>query len=339
MSEIVLSIIVPVYNTEEYIEECIRSITQNSEPYVEILLIDDGSTDRSPAICKEYVQKDCRIHYFRQENKGVSAARNHGLALAKGRWILFVDADDTINGDTVQNVLKVERSDADVTVFKCPFLKERKKKIRVQAKTAEELCLAAIGMEDYSTKWFGAVFSCVWGKLYSREFLQRNNIRFPEEIVMGEDLLFNCTVYSRISNVLFVPDDFYHYRINQTSASRGRNPKVAERDYIFLNKLKDFATANAYSKLGSDGCKYAAINGIIISYNAFFSRFRMCEYAKMRRELTEFLGRQVYSDALVSYPKYRSKFNLKSRVLLFCLKNRLFLCAFLMKKVLLCIKN
>ena len=112
-----ISIIVPIYNAGEYIEQCIKSILANPEKDIEILLIDDGSTDNSPRICKKLLEKDSRVVYIRQENKGVSSARNHGLKAAHGKWILFVDADDTIDSNSIEEIKKVRVQSESLVVF------------------------------------------------------------------------------------------------------------------------------------------------------------------------------------------------------------------------------
>lgn len=328
-----ISIIVPIYNAGEYIEQCIKSILANPEKDIEILLIDDGSTDNSPRICKNLLENDSRVVYIRQENKGVSSARNNGLKAAHGKWILFVDADDTIDSNSIEEIKKVRVQSESLVVFGST-LKDRgeEKEIIVTDTIAEKLSLAAAGIKE-GNDWFDVSLSCVWGKLYPRAFLIDNDILFPEEIVMGEDLLFNCFVFSKISSILFSGVSFYHYRINPNSVTRSKNPKIAERDYQFQLNLREFAKQNQYEVLRDKGCIYSTVNGVLISFDAYFSRFEIYEYSKMRKEFKRLININIYKDALLQYQNYKSLWSWENRVLLFCFKSHFLLAAYIMKKI------
>ena len=111
-----LSIIIPVYNSENYLQACLDSIINQSFTDFEILLINDESTDRSSILCDEYSRKDCRIHLFHKENNGVSSARNTGLDNAKGTWVLFVDSDDLLPSNALNYLIEITNSDIDMSL-------------------------------------------------------------------------------------------------------------------------------------------------------------------------------------------------------------------------------
>lgn len=116
-----ISIIIPVYNAGQYFEECLQTVCGNTQLDIEIILIDDGSTDGSGNTARKWAAKDVRVRYIQQENQGCSSARNHGIELARGKWIMFVDADDTIEPDTMKKlrVLEPKFEDAEIVCFGC----------------------------------------------------------------------------------------------------------------------------------------------------------------------------------------------------------------------------
>lgn len=220
-----LSIIVPFYNAEEYLEECLNSLIIDNEN-IEFLLINDGSTDNSLNICQKYKQENVKI--FNNINKGVSYSRNFGINNATGEWIMFVDSDDLLANDWNITLQKYYSRGEDIIFFSNNLEKKNTdKKIIIQQ------CIGFI-KNNYS-------FSSPWSKLYKREFLIKNKIYFNEEIINGEDMLFNCYCIIAAKKILASKEKIYRYRINSTSSTKKWNEKYILSDLEFRNKL--------YSKL------------------------------------------------------------------------------------------
>lgn len=212
-----LSIIVPVYEAEQYIEDCLTSLLQQNVEQYEIICIDDGSTDHSGIIIKTMAERFPVIQYYYQENHGVSSARNYGLRVASGDYIMFVDADDFLKKNKLRMLLKkAEESQADILVFggqadqilltpewvKEAFFTRNKTYIRQSTR--------ALFYESGSRP-------SVCNKLFSRGVLE--NQYFPEDVVASEDLAFLFQVFPKAENVVFCSEDVYRYRIsNETSA-------------------------------------------------------------------------------------------------------------------------
>ncbi|WP_343225117.1 glycosyltransferase [Luteimonas sp. MC1750] len=200
-----VSVIVPVYNGERFIEECLRSISGQRLDDVEIIVVDDGSTDGTAAICREYVAKERRARFIQKENAGVSAARNSGLDLAKGRYIAFVDADDWVTEDGLVHLLgKANASGADI-VMGDYLIFDNGRTVRqtlAPVNTAQQVLTRVLS---------GEYHSALWNKLVRRELML--TARFPEEIGYLED----SVVLSRIlvngqPGVAFVNEVVYVYR-------------------------------------------------------------------------------------------------------------------------------
>lgn len=182
-----VSIIVPVYNTEKYLDQCIQSILSQTYTDFELLLINDGSTDQSGVICDQYALKDARIKVFHQQNTGVSAARNLGLDHAKGEWVTFVDSDDWIGLDFF-NYFKDKKSiDAD-----CIFLNIVKGDPIKNVNITEFQNLSLTFQQFFDNYTIHPDFFGPCGKFFKTKIINEFYIRFNSKLNYGEDNLFNC---------------------------------------------------------------------------------------------------------------------------------------------------
>ena len=181
-----VSVIVPVYNTEKYLLDCVQSILQQTYTELECILVDDGSTDESAGICSRLVSTDTRIVYYRQENAGVAAARNQGLSLAKGERILFVDSDDVLQQNMVEEMQSVMDTDkTDCVVCGVTFFTESD-----LLKTQEILPHAVLHSGEEMAAYFSKNYSATLmnspcNKLYKREYIKQT---FDPSMDLGEDL-------------------------------------------------------------------------------------------------------------------------------------------------------
>lgn len=212
-----VSIIVPVFNAEKYLEKCIESIVFQSYGDLEVLLVDDGSTDNSSKICEFYRSKDCRIKVFHQQNKGVSAARNYGLSNASGKYIMFVDSDDYLEANAVEKVVHAnENVNSDVVIFnyyKVGVVKKEKcDPVITGLKTKEQFIDECF--QNLNTVYYYKIYN----KLYKRQSIIENKIFFPEDKNIGEDLRFNLNYFSVCRSFFMINDYLYNYRIDNNQS-------------------------------------------------------------------------------------------------------------------------
>lgn len=201
----VVSIIVPVYNAEKYLERCIESILSQSYRNLEILLIDDGSTDNSLIICKEYSLKDKRIHVFHKKNGGASSARNFGINKANGNWICFVDSDDYVLENYIYNMVKnvpKNRDENNFLIVSSLSTKNGKLMIEEEIVLNNSIPIAAINKK---------MIFAPYCKLFNREIILQNKIEFPVGITNGEDFVFTCKYMKFINRVIFLNNHDYVY--------------------------------------------------------------------------------------------------------------------------------
>ena len=212
-----ISVIVPVYNVESYLPKCLDSIIAQTYTDLEILVIDDGSTDRCGAICDSYAERDRRIRVFHTENRGLSAARNLGLDHAKGEYIGFVDSDDWIEPDMYEVLLrKAEETGADIV--ECGFWKEYPD--RYEEKTRQNLKLT--GKAAVSALLRNELSDGVWNKLWRRQCFETN--RFPMGRVF-EDVATTYQVFDAVPLISCVPAAKYHYTYREDSLSSSHSMK------------------------------------------------------------------------------------------------------------------
>ena len=215
MKNELISIIVPVYNVENYLRQCLDSIMGQTYQNFECLLINDGSPDHSADICREYISKDSRFLYFEKENGGVSSARNLGIEHSKGEYITFIDSDDWVDSDYLEvlyNALIDENADVSVSIYKrfhmadnCWYFHSFQRGYEKKIFTGSELIdnLQLLSSFDHS-------YGSVCGKLVKS--VRVETIRFNEETTLGEDMEFWYKLYLISDKIVYVNKDTYIYR-------------------------------------------------------------------------------------------------------------------------------
>ena len=245
-----VSVIVPIYNVEPYLKRCVDSICGQTEEDLEIILVDDGSPDRCPQMCDQFAAEDQRIQVIHQGNAGVSAARNKGIELAAGEWIMFVDPDYWLERNAVEILCnQAERCGCDVIAASNYFNELHKNNRQITAHGKE------IAQGEYSTEQdvetiLRAIFivrnkvlslQVPWAKLYKRELFRHSQCRFHEGMKSGEDGIFNLYIL-RYAKKLFVLDvPVYHYQTGWPgSITSGYSPDQEARCRQYLVEQRKF---------------------------------------------------------------------------------------------------
>ena len=216
-----LSVIVPVYNVEKYLPECIESIMREAPESSEILLVDDGSPDGSPAICDDYAEKDKRIRVIHQNNRGLSGARNRGLDEAQGQYVLFIDSDDYLEDHSVETLLS---RNTDMVIGNYRAFYEDHPDILGDFQNTEYTCLHDYLMDFHL--YFPTVFNFAWGKLYDGEIIRDNHLRFQQGLSMVEDVLFNLEYIQKVKTISVCSDVVVNYRQIAGTLSKKYTPKL-----------------------------------------------------------------------------------------------------------------
>lgn len=228
-----ISIIIPVYNTAKYLDQCLESVIAQSYTDWECIVVDDGSTDNSGELCDNWGERDNRFVIIHQKNQGVSAARNHGLEKSKGEFICFIDSDDWVEPDYLVDMISGFADEAiDMVVTGI-----------IHEKTCPESFVpkeesAIILSKDCVTSFIDNV-GLLYGPtaiLYKAWIIREREIKFPEDISFGEDTIFNFNYLRKVNTILFRPIINYHYRILNDSLSSNDN---SNRSFLRYNLWKE----------------------------------------------------------------------------------------------------
>lgn len=209
------SIVIPVYNAEKYLESCLESVlAQNSSSSYEVILVNDGSKDSSAGICDRYVADYDRIHVIHQKNQGVSAARNAGIAAAKGLYVLFLDSDDAWKPDMLRTLDEMVMQNPDMAVVGYEqFGEEGTMGISLPLVASSGLAGEAY-FEAHSKMNCMPIVAC-WSAAFRREFLAKHSLKFPLDIGYGEDFCFYMHALKCAQSVYSVQKPLYRYRENE----------------------------------------------------------------------------------------------------------------------------
>lgn len=208
-----ISIIIPIYNVEEYIDRLIKSLINQTYSNIEVILVDDGSPDKCGSIIDEYAKKDNRIIAIHQDNGGVSSARNSGLRNANGEYIMFVDGDDYVDEDYVEYFVNlIESNNAQIGYGRYNY--------NEQTSISSNNTYVLDNSKAIEWIYDGTINVAVWNKIYSMDLLRNNNIKFSEDVWYGEGMLFNIKTLQYVDKIAIGEKCTYHQTFNPNSAMR-----------------------------------------------------------------------------------------------------------------------
>lgn len=241
--EPLVSVVIPIYNVEKYLDRCVSSVVNQTYRNLEIILVDDGSPDNCPAMCDAWARRDGRIKVIHKKNAGLGMARNSGLEVANGKYICFFDSDDYVDGTTVEKcVNNAEEHQADAVIFGicvvCDDEKMAPKKISGDQYVFQDGEVLETLLPGLFTYRYGVgVSSC--GRMYKRSVFEENGLRFrSERELISEDAFFALEFYSKANTVIIVPENLYFYYYRTVSLSRQyREDRQVKNDSFFVQSI------------------------------------------------------------------------------------------------------
>lgn len=304
-----VTVIVPVYNVAEYLEECLNSILNQTYKNWKCILINDGSKDNSGEICKKFAHMDNRFVAYDRTNQGVSASRNFGLSMVDTEYVMFVDSDDWVDENYLEYMLNKTNDGADIimchSIFEYPSKSINVNKvlpgeIEFNNDNRLDLVLSSIN-QGYANKILNkklGFLNTVWGKLYRTSVIKSNGIFFNENVVINEDQLFNMLVFGNISKMKIYDKILYHYRIRNSSTVRKFNENYANNYSIFLYKLKKLIDETYNGNENVLNSFYSMILTCI--FNILKNHFFNSEYRNKRvvEDVKKFFEDPIYVNAL-----------------------------------------
>ncbi len=314
-----VSIIIAAFNEEKNIDRCFKCLIKIIEyiKNIEVIVIDDGSKDRTYELCKFYEKDNDQIRVFHQKNKGVSVARNLGIAKSKGEWIMFLDADDYLipqnTIDFFESALKLNANIVQGGLFS-EQIGQPKFDRQIYSESSYFMQKIALNQgkywhnyDDYRKLLKDSVQGAC-GKLYRKEYIYKFNIRFIEDLALGEDLLFYLNVLEYCEEILFINIPIYCIVENPNSTTRFFNKKLPDSVVKFTYKINEFANKNSKDVDFYNDMYYQIYNhfyyGVI--KNLYFHKNELTAIEKKEILLSILSKKQIHS-ALISVKSYKSK--------------------------------
>lgn len=264
-----ISVIIPVYNAEKYLSACLESVMAQTYKNLEILLVNDGSTDNSVAVCEEFAVKDQRIKLIHKENGGVSSARNCGLQNANGEYVTFIDSDDYVDKDYVQALYDALQTDnADMSF--CNFVYAGKTLESSGEKLPDAICIDKNSPETvrFLSRFFRVgsyIMGSCWRILYKKQLIETDT--FNPRLRIGEDLLFMINALLKAEKVTFVKQDLYFYRVNEESCMLTYKKNYLQNQTDLYTEIqKRFETLNVSKMLN--------VYGAVVNYECFLNEIK-----------------------------------------------------------------
>lgn len=324
-----VSVIVPVYNSEKYINRCIDSVLNQTYNNIEIIIIDDGSTDQSIDICKKYADLNENIKLISKKNEGVSKARNTGIDIASGEWIIFLDSDDWIESNTIRDAISlIDISNYDTICWN--YKKLISDKI-INCNKIDEIVLdtkkdiisilySIIESSYYNDIYYGEYIRATWGKMLNTKIIKDNNIKFDEKLYIGEDAMFLIEYFINASNIKFINKYNNIYRITSTSAVGRYKHDLDEQiinqlekiNYLLKNikEIDEIILRTVITKFYLDSI-YELIYNYNFKNNNGQNEFNLSQFIKSTKvdinniKLNRLSKRQILTYILVKYNQIR----------------------------------
>lgn len=285
-----VSIIVPIYNAEKYLRQCLDSILQQTFTDFELILVDDGSTDSSADICMEYMQKDERIQYIHQDNNGVSSARNKGIDISKGKLIYFADADDMLFPDGITCLMFILQEHYSNTDISMGTYIEKREDGNIIFKETKSFYLTLNRIESINLMFDTSKYNYqgfLWNKMFKKSIIINNNVRFDERLHFNEDRIFCLQYICAMKGCMrFISQPIYQYIHNSQSVMR-QSEKVFDK-----NIYDDFhSSVESLYVLRKNNMPHKTINlaydRIIDSYDFIRHRMRKTHTPNKSRKTKE----------------------------------------------------
>ncbi|QNK48151.1 glycosyltransferase [Brevibacterium sp. PAMC23299] len=328
MHDNLVSIIVPVFNAEKYLTKCINSLLNQSHKNIEVILIDDGSTDNSGIICDEFAMKNKNVKVIHQNNAGPSKTRNVGIDAAQGKYIQFVDSDDFIEPNMTEILIKSINNGNELVIcgYKSMFLIEGSNIIHNCKSNIDGKFTLSEFMLHFGDLFRDNFINSLWNKLYITNLIRNHNVRFIDNLHMGEDLLFNLAYIKACKSISIINKYLYNYVIisNNSLTVSFKKDYFINQQMLFL-RVKDFLLeANFYEGRNRDLIKLCYTDSIITCIEHLFHNNSNLT-AKRKKEQIKTI---IYNDYVKGNISYFKNGNFQKRVIGLFIQSNLINCIF-----------
>lgn len=325
-----VSIVIPIYNGEKYIDSCMEGLLNQTYSNLELIVVNDGSKDTSGELCDRYAQKDSRVKVHHQENKGLSAARNAGIQQATGKYVIFFDVDDTVENNIIEdNVVLAEQNQADVVMFCFWYYNVDKNSLKPNGMKR----IFVGNAKEYFDKMLiptmdNEVFNAPWNKLIRRQLLEEHKLRFDDRYPIYEDIIFASELFGVVNKIVINNQMYYRYFVRSSGSLITR---FYERFYDSVAQFHQNAmkycgkyenNARQITRLNTLYTKLVIMHMKQISCNEQLSKER--KYQLLQRICNE----DEFIEALAN-----SKFGIKKKMMRFIINQKMYKMIYVIYKI------
>lgn len=292
-----ISIVIPVYNSEKFLASCMDSVLTQSYQDIQIIAVDDGSTDRSSDILDDYANRDSRVLVIHQKNAGVSSARNKGIRQALGEWMLFVDSDDQIEPNYCQRMLDVVTATGADVVIGCPEKEGMAAYELCTVDQKEKLICSCLAFDEMT---FDFNIDAPWGKLFRTDVIKKNNIHFPENLKRSEDAFFCMEYYYHAKRIGYINWFGYQYNVRENSLSKHYGAEVLSTlEQVLQTNLKWVSEHGKRNTCYEKALWFRVLPGVVECEQYYFLHPNNQQPIKKKmREYQSFLNRLIIKSAI-----------------------------------------
>lgn len=301
-----VSIIVPVYNVEKYLQQCVDSLVSQTYKNIEILLIDDGSKDNSGQMCNQFSEQYTNVMSFHKKNSGLGLTRNFGLERINGDYVTFVDSDDYLRQDAIQKLVDgLDDGQNDTVIGGFTKITDDGKELYIETYPEEVINNGLVysrlfnRMLGSSPDRHDSIKPSVWNALYSVKIIQEHNLHFvSERELISEDIVWDSDYYRYSKSVKVIPSSSYYYRYNPTSLSQTYKPDRFARSIKFYGYM---IGKMSKTEIAEDAWLRQTRN-LFVAVRTCLSQGTNRPYSKIHRSVVEICSNLVLQDAITKYP-------------------------------------
>ncbi len=273
---ILLSVVVPVYNAEKFLDKCIQSIIEYQGADLEVIIVDDGSKDHSLEVCRKWAERDRRIKVFSKQNGGVSSARNFGIDNAQGQYITFCDSDDYYSPHALETIRSALGNGCDLYLF-CYNKFSAKKGYTPNLVLDQDIILTSEELaKDFWKYYSGGMINCGTNKVFCRSLILESGLRYDENMTFAEDATFNLQYLKKTRRLYMISKTLYNYISNDTQAIKRRH-----KDYFKMHEKMFGAIENFLCDYGEVGEVFYDYWLKMLIYSCYHQNFRLDNLSEM----------------------------------------------------------
>lgn len=291
----VISCVMPVYNAEQYLSAAVESVLSQNYPYFELILVDDGSTDSSSALCGEFSRRDDRVKLLSQPNRGAAAARGAGLAAATGRYLTFVDADDILKPGAFAAIARAAAASPDLVSFGFEWREGEKSTPAVYPAFQG-------GLEDFWPHFVGYYqanqFFSLCNKAYRLDTVRQAGLSFDPSLRTGEDIAFNFAFWPHIRRMAHLGESFYEYWVHPSTLTHAATLDNLITSQRVLDQMEAFVTAAGHRELAAPLIESQRPHDAVSFYTLLLDRTKPYPLAKRQAALAALFESPVWYPAL-----------------------------------------